>query len=1323
MRYPFLVLINLAFCGLILWQIDRPLDQPRDAQPVKKKFDGAAEFARLHKLIRTPLRADRPTYEPGYRHREYRKALTAAKQQPPRIQSTTVTFTERGPSNVPGRTRGLLVDPDDPLRNTWYAGSAGGGVWKTTNAGADWSLITPDLTNLATTVLAMAPSNHNVIYVGTGEGFFNLDGISGNGIFKSTTRGLTWTHLPSTTEFSDINRIVISPTDPNIVVSATTNGIYRTTDGGASWTRVFGSDQSFVQDLKADPSDFSIQYAAQNNVGVFKSTDGGLTWASSSTGMSTNGRVELAVSPVNPNRIFASAEGGISGVESDLYVSNDAGTTWSLVNVQWNTQPLDFLGGQGWYDNTVACDPFNADIVYFGGVNLFRLTLGSGASEVANYEMVEDNTSTFMFLQSFSNIQYSGARLTAGSQAGQREVEVRFGPGKTQKAHRFTVPAGATSGVPVGSYTYANYVDVPFEVWDVTSPSSPRQLMASFRDQASNGAFDLVTQNFTTDAVLNSREYVYVNDVDYSATPNASVAQAGGQEHRLMYSFFPSLATGATWQPNNLPASTLVIKYTGLQKFNASTVTVSDAYNQFDGKNRFVTFGSDVHPDQHNAIMIPMSGSTYKILTASDGGVFVSNTSATPGIAQGNWIMAGRSYRTTQFYGAAKRPGFDQYFGGTQDNGTWKSPSTGMSTALTDYTFCFGGDGFEVIWHNLDDKKLIGGSQGNNFFRSLDGGSTWSPATSGLSGDHPFISKLANSKDNPDRIYTLSSAGVFYSANFGASWTLTPITTKWGGSSSLMDVEVSRANANIVWAGSGMVEPSRSLHVSTDAGLTFTPVVNPPSSVVEGLITKLASHPTQPNTAYALFSFSESPKILRTTDLGQTWEDISGFETAGTPVSTRGFPDVAVYCLYVRPDNPDILWAGTEIGIVESLDNGLTWALIPEFPAMSVWDMKGQDDQVVIATHGRGIWTATIGATQESKRPVIADFGTSPKKQLMLRVNLEEDYTKLEFYVENQLVGVANAATAGISTAIIPGVAPGTRTVKVVGYRGDAPVHSTTIAFDQLDIKAVGDSYVDYFANVSGLAVKGFLPGQYNGSPAGERKTMHTLHPYPVSFTASINVLHPVVVSASMSMLFYEDVALVEPGLDGAPFGTADFHDYIVMEASKNGLDWVSLEDGYDARLHPEWLTSYTANTPGSRALLRQHQVDLRDKFAAGDTLLFRYRLYSNETITGWGAALDYVVIQEEPTGLESRASGSWHVFPNPAASDVTARYTLTRPSSVHAEIINVSGKPIHVRDMVHDRAGTFEVTFPMSHQPPGLYVVRLKTGEGVYASKIVVSR
>ncbi|MBL7847109.1 MAG: T9SS type A sorting domain-containing protein [Cyclobacteriaceae bacterium] len=1324
MRYWQLVTLNFFFVATILWCVHEPRKPERSqAMAVAEQYSGPEEFARFHKEIRTAAGESTPAYQPGYRLKEYRKALTAARNRPPQLQSGTITWTERGPSNVPGRTRGLIVDPDDPLKNTWYAGSAGGGVWKTTNAGVNWSLITPTLTNMATTVLAMAASNHNVVYVGTGEGFGNLDGITGNGIFKSNDRGQTWTHLGATSSFSDINRLVVSPTDPNIVVAATQTGIYRSTNGGTSWTKVF--DDVSIQDLKANPSNFLIQYAAQYQVGVLKSIDGGVTWALSNAGMSPNGRVEIAVSPVNPNRIFASVEGNLSGGGSDLYLSQDAGVTWSLVNVVFNNQPLNFLGNQGWYDNTIACDPFDANVVYFGGVNLFRLTLGTGTTEVANYDFQENGTSGFLYLLSFQNITYSSARLTAGPQAGQRNVELRFGPGKSQKAHRFTVPLGSTSGVPSANYTYANYVDVPFEVWEVTNPLSPRQIMVSFRDQANNGQFDLMEQFFGADPLLNSREYVFINDVDYATTPNPSIALPGGHEFRLMYSFFPALANGATWQPASLPTSTLVIKYTGLPKFNAATVTVSDAYNQYDGKNRFLAYGLDVHPDQHNLVMVPMTGSTFKIINASDGGVFVSNTSTSPGTNQGDWTMAGRSYRTSQFYGADKRPGFDQYVGGTQDNGTWMSPVTGSSTANTEYNSCFGGDGFEVIWNNLDDQHIIGGSQGNTFFRSQNGGLSWDQSTAGLFGTHPFISKLANSRDNPDRIYTLSSVGVFYSEDFGGLWRVAPITAKWGGSSALMDIEVSRANANIVWAGSGMIESApMNLHVSTDAGVTFTPTVNPPSSLISGGITKLASHPFQEQTAYALFSQAGNPKILRTTDLGQTWEDISGFESGD--VSTRGFPDVAVYCLYVRPDNPDILWAGTEIGIVESVDNGLTWSLIPDFPALSVWDMKGMDNQVVIATHGRGIWTATIDVSQETVvHPEILEWGTSPKKELVLRVRLAENFDKVEFYNGPSLVGVSNAATPGDWVVALPGVSPGPRTVKMIGYHGTAPIHSKSYSLDQLNILSIENSYATYFGDSEDFKGNGFALGSFTNSMPSERKILHSDHPYIINTNSTAILLHPVVVSATHPFLYYEDVALVEPGDNGAPFGTTGFKDYVVMEASTNGLDWIALEDGYDARAYPEWGAAYLAGAAGSRSLLRQHQVNLTNQFQVGDTLLFRYRLYADGTVTGWGAAVDYITIQEEPTGIEPTrpAVESFKAFPNPVATEFTASYTVKSPTAVMLEVIDLSGRRIHNKELMHNAPGTFEETFSMRGQPAGTYFVRLKSPSGEQVLKIVVSR
>jgi hypothetical protein len=124
-----------------------------------------------------------------------------------------------------------------------------------------------------------------------------------------------------------------------------------------------------------------------------------------------------------------------------------------------------------------------------------------------------------------------------------------------------------------------------------------------------------------------------------------------------------------------------------------------------------------------------------------------------------------------------------------------------------------------------------------------------------------------------------------------------------------------------------------------------------------GFISGLATHPTDPATAYVQFSLPYRPKILRTTDFGETWEDISGF--GSDSVSKNGFPDVSVYSLMVHKLDPDQIWAGTEIGIFESKDNGETWYYADNgMPAVSIWQMFLQDNGIVVATYGRGVWTA-----------------------------------------------------------------------------------------------------------------------------------------------------------------------------------------------------------------------------------------------------------------------------------------------------------------------------------------------------------------------------
>jgi photosystem II stability/assembly factor-like uncharacterized protein len=174
-----------------------------------------------------------------------------------------------------------------------------------------------------------------------------------------------------------------------------------------------------------------------------------------------------------------------------------------------------------------------------------------------------------------------------------------------------------------------------------------------------------------------------------------------------------------------------------------------------------------------------------------------------------------------------------------------------------------------------------------------------------------------------------------------------------------MNVRISSANPNIVWAGGGMTSQT-SLFVSTDGGRNFTATTNITRPM--GAMTNIIPHPTEPNTAFVTFSLPNRPKVLLTRDLGKTWTDLSGFGATGTnTVSSNGFPDIAVYTVFVFPKDTQRIWAGTELGIFETTNGGQSWNYLQsDLPSVAIWSMKLVDNQVVIATHGRGIWTAEL---------------------------------------------------------------------------------------------------------------------------------------------------------------------------------------------------------------------------------------------------------------------------------------------------------------------------------------------------------------------------
>lgn len=290
-------------------------------------------------------------------------------------QTDTYTWIERGPGNVGGRTRSIAVHPQD--EDIWWVAAVGGGIWKTTDAGESWTNQTDEMPSIATTTIALCTNNPNILYAGTGEGFYNYDAIWGNGIFKTENGGETWTQLASTAgnaDFRFVNRLIVDPAHPDTVVAATNSGVFRSTNGGVSWTETFSSGR--IQQVIANPSNFQTLFMTHNSGGIYKSTNGGQTWTKTSTFTSFS-RIELAIAPSDTNIVFAAVEAG--GSLKGLYRSGNAGTTWSLIS-ESSSSPTNWLGFQGWYDNTLAISPNNPDEIIVGGIDLYRLTLNPAST-------------------------------------------------------------------------------------------------------------------------------------------------------------------------------------------------------------------------------------------------------------------------------------------------------------------------------------------------------------------------------------------------------------------------------------------------------------------------------------------------------------------------------------------------------------------------------------------------------------------------------------------------------------------------------------------------------------------------------------------------------------------------------------------------------------------------------------------------------------------------------------------------------------------------------------------------------------------------------
>ncbi|MEO8085851.1 MAG: T9SS type A sorting domain-containing protein [Bacteroidota bacterium] len=323
----------------------------------------------------------------------------------------------KGPDNTPGGYYGIgrinCIAFHPTNTNTFWVGTAAGGLWKTTNGGSSWSASTINGVVLGVSDIAVNPSNPNTIYIATGDGESGslsgfVGGISGSGdsksigVLKSTDGGSTWstTGLTWTVQNQLVtHRLLINPNNPQILLLAASDGVYKTTNGGTSWTQIAsGAD---VRDLEFRPGDPNTVYAAtfdqaNANAQVYTSIDGGDSFNQTSF-FNGASRINMAVTPAWPDLVdclIANQQSGLLG----LFASTDAGQSFTeyftadctnnLLNGKEDASGCD---GQGNYDLAYAINPSDENEIWIGAVNLWKTSDGGGNWNLANYWYDQQN--------------------------------------------------------------------------------------------------------------------------------------------------------------------------------------------------------------------------------------------------------------------------------------------------------------------------------------------------------------------------------------------------------------------------------------------------------------------------------------------------------------------------------------------------------------------------------------------------------------------------------------------------------------------------------------------------------------------------------------------------------------------------------------------------------------------------------------------------------------------------------------------------------------------------------------------------------------------
>lgn len=673
--------------------------------------------------------------------------------EPPSVETLNYNALEWrgiGPAFTSGRIADIAIHPDD--NDTWFVTVGSGGVWKTENSGTTWQSLFDGQGSYSTGAIALDPQNPNTVWVGSGEDVGGRHVGYGDGIYRSTDGGRSWENK-GLKDSQHLSTIWVHPTDSDVVLVAAQGplwskggerGIYRTTDGGETWTRTLGDDEwTGATDLVADPRDPNVLYAAtwqrHRNVaaymgggpgsGLHKSTDGGQTWTKLSRGLpsSNMGKIGLAVSPQNPDRIYAAIE--LDGRTGGVFMSDNRGASWRKMSDT-------VAGGTGpHYYQELYASPH-----YEGRIYLMDVRIQQSNDHGANFER-ERSQYKHSDNHALAFRPDDPDYLLAGTDGGLYES---FDNGETWRY---------VSNLPVTQY-YKVAVDDAEPFYNV------------FGGTQDNGSQGGPSRTDARQGIRNGDWYTTLGgDGHQSATepgnPNIGYAQSQqGNLHRIdritgeATFIVPQPAPGQT-ERYNWDAPIVVSPHDPATIYFAS----QRVWKSTDRGDSWTAISGDLTRDQER-FELPIMGRVQSYDNAWDlYAMSVYNTISSVDVSpmDANLVYAGTDDGLIQV---------------TEDGGqTWRRIDVGRIDGVPDMAFV------NHVYPDRHDANIVFAALDNHkngdfkpyLIRSDDKGRSWKLMTDGLP-ERTLVWRLVQDDQKRDLVFVGTENGVYFSPNRGGQW-------------------------------------------------------------------------------------------------------------------------------------------------------------------------------------------------------------------------------------------------------------------------------------------------------------------------------------------------------------------------------------------------------------------------------------------------------------------------------------------------------------------------------------------------------------------------